>query len=184
MFDAVKPLAVFRCDAFDRPRRASWRGACCHAECQRCASAVAGAKGHRDRSSHCRRCCEVHDQSRTSLGTNRLGRPQRQWPNAAAIRRHEQRQRRRPVVLLLERRRGLSRHRPELQRQGRPVPLDEYRRHTLGARHERRRQDRHLETNLGRRSEFRIGASHRRSRCCTLRAAHHRRRRTQLTRPR
>ena len=63
---------------------------------------------------------------------------------------------RRSVVLLQGRHRGLSRHRRQLQQQGRPVPLAGHRRHAVGPRRRRERPHRFLEGDFGR-------GSHRRS---------------------
>ena len=52
----------------------------------------------------------------------------------------------------LERPRGVSRHRCEFQRQGRPVSLVPHGRHAVGRRQERRRPDRRLASDLGARS--------------------------------
>ena len=52
-----------------------------------------------------------------------------------------------------ERRRGLSRHRLELQRQGGPISLVQYRRNALGFGHQRRRRARRVEEHLGGRGD-------------------------------
>ncbi len=86
----------------------------------------------------------------------------------------QRRQRRRHLELLQERPRGLSRRRPELQRQGRPVPLVPHRRLAVGPRQERRRQARRVEADLagrgGGRGDRRLRAEGRgplHSLCCS-----------------
>ena len=89
----------------------------------------------------------------------------------AEIRRHQRRQHRRSVELLQGRLGGLSRHRLELQRQGRPIPLVPHRRQPLGNQHQGGRNHRLLEVDLGRRGHGRGDCGHRHARRRSLRTA-------------
>ena len=89
----------------------------------------------------------------------------------AEVRRHQRRQRRGPVELLQGRPGGLSRHRFQLQRQGRPVSLVPHRRQPLGPESERGRRDRVLEGDFRRGGHRRGDCGHRHARRRSVRTA-------------
>ncbi len=122
-----------------------------HALCGASAKARTGAEGRRLRSARRGGNGQVQNPGPRRSTATSAGSSKAPTGHLAQVRRHQRRQRRRPVELLQGRPGGLSRHRLQLQRQGRPVSLVPHRRQPLGAGHQRGRRDRLVEVDLGRR---------------------------------